>query len=211
MKNHHMSISAYGSKVGVNYMTDYICKIILEKLCIKNIIKEEDREVYCFGLKLFLATVFKALGIMVIAIFTGLIKETVVFILYFSGLRIQAGGYHAKTVLNCFIGTLILVFASIALVKILPMSYQQYYILISMVASIFLVFLYAPLESENKPLNREEKIIYRHRSLQTVIIGSIIILFSMVFSDKFIYFGAIASTGFLLESLTLIHPIKNEK
>lgn len=211
MKNYHMWILTYGAKVGVNYMTDYICKIILEKLCIKNIIKEEDREVYGFGFKLFLATIFKVLGIMAIAAFTGLIKEAVVFLLFFSGIRIQAGGYHAKTVLNCFIGTLVLTFGSIALIKILPEIYYQHYILISMVASIFLVFLYAPLESKNKPLNREEKIVYRNRSLQTVIIGSIIILFSMVFSDKFIYFGAIASTGFLLESLTLIHPIKNEK
>lgn len=191
-------------------MTDYICKSILKELNSKNIIKEEDIEVYYYGLQLLIATLFKCLGILIIAAFTGLVKEAVVFIIFFSSLRIQAGGYHAKTVLNCFIGTIILISISIILVKILSMAYQPYYILISMVASIALVFLYAPSESENKPLTKEEEIIYRQKSLQTVIIGNIIILILMAFSDKSIYFGVIASTGFLLESLTLIHPRKRK-
>ncbi|WP_353093125.1 accessory gene regulator B family protein [Tissierella praeacuta] len=191
-------------------MTDYICKSILKELNSKNIIKEDDMEVYYYGLQLLIATLFKCLGILIIAAFTGIVKETVVFIIFFSSLRIQAGGYHAKTVLNCFIGTIILISISIILVKILFMAYQPYYILISMVASIALVFLYAPSESENKPLTKEEEIIYRRKSLQTVIIGNIIILILMAFSDKSIYFGVIASTGFLLESLTLIHPCKRK-
>ncbi|MDU5080293.1 accessory gene regulator B family protein [uncultured Tissierella sp.] len=192
-------------------MTDYICKLTLKELCARDIIKEEDIEVYRYGLQLLVATILKGLGIAIIGILTGLLKESIIFILFFSSLRIQAGGYHAKTVINCFIGTSMLLFPSILLLKLLPVIYQPYYVLISMVFSIFFVYLYAPLESENKPLDEEEKILYRRRSLQTVIIGNIIILISMAFSDKFVYYAAIASTGFLLESLTLIHALESEK
>ncbi|CAK7085551.1 accessory gene regulator B family protein [Tissierella sp.] len=192
-------------------MTDYICKLTLKELCARDIIKEEDIEVYRYGLQLLVATILKGLGIAIIGILTGLLKESIIFILFFSSLRIQAGGYHAKTVINCFIGTSMLLFLSILLLKLLPVIYQPYYVLISMVFSIFFVYLYAPLESENKPLDEEEKILYRRRSLQTVIIGNIIILISMAFSDKFVYYAAIASTGFLLESLTLIHALESEK
>lgn len=186
-------------------MIDYICRTTVNKLCVKNIIKEEDMEVYQYGLELLIATVFKGLGIIIIASLTGLLIEATVFILFFSSLRVQAGGYHAETIMSCFIGTLILIFSSIILVKILPVIYQPYYILIAVVSSIFLVFLYAPLESKNKPLTENEKIIYRCKSLHTVIIGSIIILFLVYLSDKFIYFGTISATAFLLESLTLVH------
>lgn len=189
-------------------MTNYICKITLEKLCSRNIIKEDEIELYQYGLRLLIATVFKGLGLIVIGILTGLLKEVITFILFFSGLRIQAGGYHARSVMGCFIGSLILIFPSIILIRLLPAANQKYYILISMVASILFVYLYAPLESENKPLDKEEKKMYRRRSLQTVIIGNIIILISMIISYKFTYFGAIASTGFLMESLTLIHNLK---
>lgn len=192
-------------------MTQYICKLTLEKLCANNIIKEEEREIYLYGLELLIATIFKGLVIVIIGALTGLIKEMLIFTLFFSGLRIQAGGYHAKTILGCLIGTLIIAFTSITVVRILPEAHQSYYILVSMVASIVLVFLYAPLESENKPLSKEEKILYRHRSLQTVIIGNIIILTLMAFNDKFNYLGSIASTGFLTESLTMIHNLKEKK
>lgn len=192
-------------------MTQYICKLTLERLCAKNIIKEEDREIYLYGLELLIATIFKGLVIVIIGALTRLIKEMLIFTLFFSGLRIQAGGYHAKTILGCLIGTLTIIFTSITLVRILPEDYQSYYILISMVASVVLIFLYAPLESENKPLSKEEKVLYRHRSLQTVIIGNIIILILIAFSDKFNYLGSIASTGFFIESLTIIHNLKDKK
>ncbi len=192
-------------------MTQYICKLTLERLCAKNIIKEEDREIYLYGLELLIATIFKGLVIVIIGALTSLIKEMLIFTLFFSGLRIQAGGYHAKTILGCLIGTLTIIFTSITLVRILPEDYQSYYILISMVASVVLIFLYAPLESENKPLSKEEKVLYRHRSLQTVIIGNIIILILIAFSDKFNYLGSIASTGFFIESLTIIHNLKDKK
>lgn len=198
------------NKVVFYHMTSYICRLTLEKLCSRNIIKEEDKEVYLFGLELLMATFLKALGLLVVGIVTGLLKEICIFILFFSSLRIQAGGFHAKTVLGCFAGTLVIILGSIALLNQLVIAYQPYYILASMVISIVLVFLFAPLESENKPLNKEEKVIYRRRSLQTVIMGNIIILTLMLVSEENTYLWTIASTGFLFESLSLIPIFKQE-
>lgn len=189
-------------------MTEYICKMTLRILCENSIIEEENVEIYHYGLELILATIFKFIGLMIIATIAGLVKEAIIFILFFSGLRLQAGGYHARTIMGCFIGMASFTFVSINLVKILPLHHQLNYILVSMIISIFLIFLYAPLESENKPSTEEQKIEYRYRSLATGIIGSIIILFLIYLSRKFIYFGTIASTGFLIESLTLIHSRK---
>ncbi|OZV13146.1 hypothetical protein CIW83_04520 [Tissierella sp. P1] len=70
-------------------MTDYICKLTLKELCARDIIKEEDIEVYRYGLQLLVATILKGLGIAIIGILTGLLKESIIFILFFSSLRIQ--------------------------------------------------------------------------------------------------------------------------
>ncbi len=186
-------------------MIEYLCKLTLKKLLENNLIKEEDTEVYYYGLELLFATIIKIIGIMIIAIIVGIVKETIVFILFFSSLRIQAGGYHAKTILNCFIGTLLLILTSIMLVKILPVNCYIHIVFPSIIISTFLIYFYAPLESENRPLDEKEKIVYRRRSLITVILGSVIVLFIVYINMEYVYLGLIALMGFLSESITLIN------
>ena len=185
-------------------MINYICQLTLHKLCSSNFIAEDEIEVYHYGLELLIATILKVLGFLIIAIVLGFVKETIIFTLFFSSLRIQAGGYHASTPFKCFIGTLILMFPGIALVRMIPVEKQLYYVLTIIFISIFLVYLYAPVESENKPLTKEEDKIYRYRSLLTVMGGSVVVLLLIYVYKPSIYLGAIASTAFLMESLTLI-------
>lgn len=186
-------------------MTEYLCNMTLKILCRNSIIEEENIEVYHYGLELILATIFKFIGLMVIAAITGLVMETIIFIMFFCSLRLQAGGYHAKSIMGCFIGMVSFTFISISLVKLLPIHNQLNYILLSIIVSKYLVFTFAPLENENKPSTKEQKIEYRYRSLVTVMIESVIIFLLIYLNKEFIYFGTIASTGFLIESLTLIH------
>lgn len=190
-------------------MIDHICKSTLEKLSSNNIIKEEEAEVYGYGLELLIVTILKIIGFIIIAFTLDLVKETLIFTIYFSGLRIQAGGYHARTPFKCFVSTIIIMFPGILLVRLIPIEKQLYYILISTTISIFLIYKYAPVESKNKPLTREEDRIYRRRSLMTVIVGSIIIFLLICLSKSFTYLGSIGLTGFLIESVTLI-PISRE-
>src|SRR5690606_22865170 len=91
---------------GGEFMTDLVCRLTLKKLFDSNIINEEDMEVYEYGLTLLIGTISKIIGFIIIGLLTGLLMEILVFIIFFSGLRLQAGGYHAKTVLNCFLGSL---------------------------------------------------------------------------------------------------------
>jgi len=186
-------------------MIGFLCKLTLKKLFENDIIKEGDMEVYEYGLTLLFGTLGKIIGFIIIGLLTGLLKEILVFIIFFSGLRLQAGGYHAKSVLNCFLGSLAAMGIAIFIVKILPVSYQSIFTLFSIIISILLVFLFSPLESENKPLTGEEKLIYRKRSIVTVIIGSILVLFLAWKGGNSLHFASIASMGFLLESCTLLN------
>lgn len=185
-------------------MTQSISAFLLAKLCNKYVINQEDIDIYRFGIELLTVTFFKAIGLLIIGLAFGIISEIIVFTLFFSGLRVQAGGYHAKTPMKCFLATLGLIFMSIVLVKAISIKYEIYFILVSIATSFLMIIYVAPVENENRPLSKEEKILYKHRSILTVIVGSIIVLFFIYLNKQFIYLSKIGITGFLFESFTLI-------
>lgn len=191
-------------------MTQYMSEYLLKKLRNKYIL-EEDIEVYRFGLELLIATFFKAIGLLIIGLAFGIMTEIIVLILFFSGLRIQAGGYHAKTPITCFLGTLGMIFTSTFLIRIIAIEYKIYFIFISVIISILMVIYYAPVENENRPLSEKEKVIYKRRSIVTVTLSSILVLIFTFLNNELIYLGQMAITGLLFESFTLINIKKKKK
>lgn len=185
-------------------MIDYLNNKVIIKLSENKIIQNKDVEIYRYGLDLLSATIIKIVGLGIIALLLGVVKETFLFIICFSSLRIQAGGIHANTLLKCFIMTVVLTFGSIYLVGLLTKDQYIYFQVLSILLSIILVFRYAPIESSNKPLTNEEGVLYKSRSMATVVIWGIIILMINILYGSKTHFGNIASIGLLTESLTLL-------
>lgn len=190
-------------------MVDNICNFIICKLNEEEIISEEKNEIYLYGLQLFIATLIKAVGLFVLAIIMGAVKESIIFMIFFTSLRIQAGGIHAHSLLKCFITTAIMLFTSIYIVKLIPYAHKLNIQIIMISTSILLVYKYAPVENENKPLSKEEYILYRKRSMITVVIGAIAILLNNSIPWVFQNYSTIAAMALLLESITLL-PIINK-
>lgn len=76
----------------INQMACYIVK----KMKRNNVIDEDNMELYIFGIEILLITIIKYLGLFIIALLLGVVKEAITFIIAFSMLRIQAGGVHLK-------------------------------------------------------------------------------------------------------------------
>lgn len=195
---------------GIKNMVDSICNFIIYKLNKEQIIQEEKNEIYLYGLQLLMATLIKAVGLFVLAIIMGAVKESIIFMIFFSSLRIQAGGIHAHSLLKCFISTAIIMFSAIYIVRLFPYVQNLNIQIIMIVISIILVYMFAPVENENKPLSEEEKILYRKRSMITVLVGAIIILLNNSIPWIFQGYSTIASMALLLESMTLL-PINKVK
>lgn len=184
----------------INQMACYIVK----KMKRNNVIDEDNMELYIFGIEILLITIIKYLGLFIIALLLGVVKEAITFIIAFSMLRIQAGGVHLKSFWQCFAITNIITFSCIFLVKALPINHTMIYQMIMLVISIILVLVFAPVDTENKPLSELEKKLYKKRSAYVIIIGSIItVSLSMVY-HSFIIYGNIVSLGFLCEGITLM-------
>lgn len=189
-------------------MVNQIACYLVKKMKNNKVIDENDMDLYVFGVEIFLITLIKALGIFIIASLLGLLKEAIAFISAFSTLRMQAGGVHLKSFWQCFIVTNIIIFSCIFLTKILPINHTLIYQIIILVISIILVLVFAPVDTENKPLNELEKKSYRKRSICIIIIGSIIIISFGLLHDSFVIYGNIVSLGFFSEGITLLPLLK---
>ncbi|MFZ7119444.1 MAG: accessory gene regulator ArgB-like protein [Eubacteriaceae bacterium] len=169
-------------------------------------------EVYEYGLELVISTIFSCMFLLSVAWIFGVMLEAVVYIMCFGFLRIWAGGYHASTHLKCCTTYAIFAFATIFLIKSfnVEISIQTIGIVMICLMSIYLIFRYAPVDTENKPLSKSEYDLYKRRSRIFVVSFSFSIFLVTLAIPTLTYYATIATGAVFVQSMTLL-PIFNEK
>lgn len=158
-------------------MISSLSSIITEALYKSQVIAEEDKELYTYG---FFVLLSKGLFFLVSALFgwmLGVLWESIVFYIMFSTLRSYAGGFHASKesiCTCCTTASLFLSSLSIWYMERIGNTAIPFYILAVCGA---VVYLLAPLDSEDKPLTRAEMVLYRQK---TRAIDIIIVIISIV-------------------------------
>ena len=119
-------------------------------------ISEEDREVYAYALK----SVWILGGNIITSLLIGFGLKVpwycVLLLLAIILLRSDAGGYHAATVWRCYIMSCMVLIMALLWVKV-EIPFRTAITVCMAVPLYVLIFRYAPLEAENKPLDEEEK------------------------------------------------------
>lgn len=158
-------------------MISSLSSIITEALYKSQVIAEEDKELYTYG---FFVLLSKGLFFLVSALFgwmLGVLWESIVFYIMFSMLRGYAGGFHASkesVCTCCTTASLFLSSLSIWYMQRIGNSIIPFCILAVCGAVIYLL---APLDSEDKPLTRAELVLYRQKTRAidiTIVIISIV-------------------------------------
>lgn len=142
-------------------MVERISRNIVSRLIDCEVIEEADRELYEYAA---FNKIFGTLPFFVIipfALLTGRIINAVILITVFLYIRTYAGGFHARTPIQCFLGSCTVMTGAIYLTQILDNN-----ICISVIVLIsgVLMSILSPVESENKRLESDEKIRYRRKS-----------------------------------------------
>lgn len=187
---------------------NFVVESLVNRLINNQIISNDDRDVYKYGLEVFVSLLTKIILLTIIAYIFNVIIEMAIFASTFFILRTNAGGYHAKTFLGCFTATVMSIFITVQILNNILVSF--YFTLIILIIANILIFLYAPVDTPNKVLTQKEYYIYRKRSLKFAALFTLgIIMIYLVDATKLYYcnFGVFA---FLLESLTLT-PLVNKK
>lgn len=182
---------------------DRIANQLTQKLIDHNAVKFDDFDVYYYGIQLMIEIIINAIGLFLLALIFGYIKEAVVYLSFFILLRTYSGGYHAKTYLNCFVMTAVSTFSLIWLAHILVIYSTTLILIPILLIAVILVYLLAPVESENKPLSEKNKITLRKKSIGIVIAESILIISAYVMIEEAALYCIIAALGVLMVSISM--------
>lgn len=126
------------------------------------IIPTEDHALYTFGLHQLWFTLLNAGTTIIVGLLFGMVWESLVFLIAYIPLRKFAGGYHAKTEFRCYLLSTLIIVLGLLAVKYFPVSLIVTAVALS-IGSLIL-FLLAPVEDANKPLDVKEIAVYRLRA-----------------------------------------------
>lgn len=168
-------INAYNKLKGGIYIM--IVANISNRLCdhfVKNdIIEEEDRELYYYGVHQGIVMIINVVSMMIIGAVMGMLPEAILFMAFFIPIRIYAGGYHAKTQLRCYFISMGINVLALLGVRYMPTEWWLAGVIATVTTVLFLIL--APSEAENKPLEPYEVIKYkriarRHWAIEIVVL-----------------------------------------
>lgn len=171
---------------------------------------EEQAEVIRYGLELLFIKISFFLCTMIIGIVMGSVFECLIFTILFSSIRTLAGGYHANTRMQCFIISMLTFTSGLCLLKIVEI-YEYILLPIAVVAIIFSIVIweYSPVDTDNKRLDNDEKILFRKKTRKMIITEIFIALIAY-----FVGFLSVACSVFLsltITGLLVIAELLNKK
>lgn len=132
-------------------------------LVTKKVITAEEKEVYEYGVFQMLVNVLDTVSILVLAIFFHKVFVVCCYIVCFCMLRKYAGGFHAKSVIGCYmmtVGSACLMLITIGICR-MPMAVITAVWLVSGI----IILLFAPVQNRNKRLDEVERLVYRRRTI----------------------------------------------
>lgn len=119
---------------------------------------EERYEIVKYGLEIILIKYLFFAAALIIGIIMHSFWECLIFIIFLSSIRSQSGGYHADTRIQCFVQSMLTFLVTLSLLK-LQSIYEILVIPLAVLAfcSSIIIWLLAPIDTENKPLSENEK------------------------------------------------------
>lgn len=170
-------------------------------LCRRGVLPEKEEALYSYAIHILFATLGTSLSILLIGAFLGVLIETLVFLTVFAIVREYAGGFHT-TDGKCFVSSVLTAAVYILLIRFVPVEYMLFPALAVMLASDILIFRYAPIASENKPLDEEEVKLYRKKARVFAVVFSAAALV-LVLLGLSIY-GTAVMYGISLSAVSLV-------
>lgn len=160
------------------------------------VINDEERELYQYGIFQMVVNLLDILSIFLIAMLFHKVWATFFYTICFCILRKYAGGYHAKSVGGCYLMTV--GFTTIMLLIIRFYKFSLIGIVVIWFLSGISIFLLAPVQNRNKELDAIEHLVYRRRAIKVWTFESILmwILYSFGFLET--------AEGILLGNLFIV-------
>lgn len=144
-------------------MFSFISRKLVRLLLNKDVIQQENLEIYQFGIEQFLTTSLNVLTTLILGILFNEVFQGILFVIAFMILRAYSGGYHASTSVRCY---LLSTFSIVAALSVMKFTEINNFICIGLLLlSGVVIILLSPVSTVNKPLDNIECVVYRKRSI----------------------------------------------
>ena len=188
---------------------------MIEKLCnrltkkIQNKMPEIDderAEVINYGLQIVIGEIPKIIIILAIAYILGVLKLSILALLFVMPYKMFSGGVHLKTHIGCIIATSLFYVGNAFLSKnivIEPLYIKYILIALVWIFSMFMIKLYAPADTENVPILRtKDRDLKRNLSYITMTLTLVVAIFikNSIISNLLMFgtlLQTISITGFI--------------
>ncbi len=180
-------------------MRENIIKSIVKWTLKEEYENERTYEICSYGLELMWYDLINVLTTIIIGSVFNEFLAALIYFISFRFLRSYAGGYHAKTAINCYLLTSLSMVVSLSVIKWITIN-LFYQVCLSMISGLVILTL-APIDTENKRIDEIERIHYR---IMTICIWSIEVVIFVLGIFFFSKLSKVIVIVFLATSISLI-------
>jgi accessory gene regulator B len=161
-------------------ITEYICVKIIGIVGQGREISELDKKKLNYWVQMIYLNVTKVVTILIVAILLNVVIEALIIWFFFAMIKRTAFGIHAKSSLSCTITSVLIFDGGAVIGKFVDLPIYISYIIFIITFIIFI--LYAPADTEARPLVRVE--IRRKFKKRTILTVSILFILAIVFGNN---------------------------
>ena len=160
-------------------MLEHLSEKFAGKLVHAGVISETDADVYVYGFFQGMMLLLNVITTLLLGILFQQLRLCILLNAAYIPNRISAGGHHADSPFRCYINSTNMIAILLAVIKWIPINPIASVILL-VVASI-VIWILAPVETENNPLDDTEQYVYRKRTRIVLGIEAAASIFSLIF------------------------------
>ncbi|MBA4687345.1 MAG: accessory gene regulator B family protein [Candidatus Galacturonibacter soehngenii] len=150
-------------------MAEWLSRRMVEQ----GIIKEDDEELYQFGIRNGAIILLNVITALLIGLFTTKLIVVIIFTLSFMTLRSYSGGYHSDSRVFCYLGSNLVLFIPVytgwLFLEMLPLA-----VIITLVWVVVIIMILSPMHSKKRKLDQTEKKYFSRKARMIVFIQSIV-------------------------------------
>lgn len=170
------------------------------------VVSEEAKEVYLFGLRQGMLYAINAITCIVIAAMTNNYWGVFIYIGAFAVLRAYAGGYHAESVVACYLTSTGIVLTASYLIT--HYEFDTLLLLMVLMLSTMVILLFSPVEDHHKPLDAKEELVYSLR-IRLVLSIELVLIIAAVMMNRHLFVEAATYGITTVAIVVLLGWVKN--
>lgn len=173
-----------------------------------HIVEAEKKEAYAYGLELLFEQATFYIVILIISVLTSSYLFSFLFVAIYKVLRQCTGGFHCKTAGRCFAFSVIIYIFALVLFTT-DFNIAEYVLSVSVLSSVFIIIIFAPIENINHPVETWEKKKYRIKSIVISIAITLLTAVSFILNVTIIFYSA--SCALTADAILIIMSLRRCK